>query len=149
MKGKKVQKNQKNTEDGITLIALIITVMVVAIIAGATLTTINIELLSNADNARERTILAELKEKVQFAIQAALTDAYNNGSRALSKSSLANPTIFGRMSDIEIEKMFSGMGYEVLFVTGEEVGPWNVKVDIFEATIDSSGKIENVDNTTD
>lgn len=136
MKGKKVQKNQKNTEDGITLIALIITVMVVAIIAGATLTTINIELLSNADNARERTILAELKEKVQFAIQAALTDAYNNGSRALSKSSLEN----------KLNKTFGEGKYSI---TGEEVGPWNVKVDIFEATIDSSGKIENVDNTTD
>ena len=34
---------------------------------------------------------------------------------------IANPTILGRMSDDDLEKMFSGMGYEVLFVNGEEM----------------------------
>jgi len=33
---------------------------------------------------------------------------------------IANPTIMGRMSDKELEEMFSGMGYEVLFVSGDE-----------------------------
>ena len=33
---------------------------------------------------------------------------------------IANPTIMGRMSDKELDEMFSGMGYEVLFVSGEE-----------------------------
>lgn len=34
---------------------------------------------------------------------------------------IANPTILGRMSDDDLEKMFSGMGYEVLFVNGSEM----------------------------
>jgi len=34
---------------------------------------------------------------------------------------IANPTILGRMSDDELKDMFSGMGYEVLFVSGEEM----------------------------
>jgi len=33
---------------------------------------------------------------------------------------IANPTIMGRMSDKELDEMFSGMGYDVLFVTGDE-----------------------------
>lgn len=33
---------------------------------------------------------------------------------------IANPTILGRMSDDDLEKMFEGMGYEVLFVEGHE-----------------------------
>ena len=33
---------------------------------------------------------------------------------------IANPTIMGRMSDKELDSMFNGMGYEVLFVSGEE-----------------------------
>lgn len=33
---------------------------------------------------------------------------------------IANPTIMGRMTDDELESMFSGMGYEVLFVSGSE-----------------------------
>ena len=34
---------------------------------------------------------------------------------------IANPTIFGRMSNDELYDMFSAMGYEVLFVCGKEV----------------------------
>ncbi len=34
---------------------------------------------------------------------------------------IANPTILGRMSDDELEKMFEAMGYEVLFVSGENL----------------------------
>ena len=33
---------------------------------------------------------------------------------------IANPTILGRMSDIELTNMFSGMGYEVLIVSGKD-----------------------------
>ena len=33
---------------------------------------------------------------------------------------IANPTIMGRMTDDELENMFEGMGYEVLFVSGNE-----------------------------
>ena len=33
---------------------------------------------------------------------------------------IANPTIMGRMSDKELDAMFSGMGYEVLFVSGND-----------------------------
>ena len=33
---------------------------------------------------------------------------------------IANPTILGRMSDDELESIFSGMGYEVLFVSGSD-----------------------------
>ena len=34
---------------------------------------------------------------------------------------IANPTFLGRMSDDELELMFTGMGYEVLFVNGNEM----------------------------
>jgi len=34
---------------------------------------------------------------------------------------IANPTILARMTDEELESMFSGMGYEVLFVNGKEM----------------------------
>ena len=33
---------------------------------------------------------------------------------------IANPTILGRMSDDDLESMFRGMGYEVLFVSGND-----------------------------
>ena len=33
---------------------------------------------------------------------------------------IANPTILGRMNDEDLENMFSGLGYEVLFVSGSD-----------------------------
>lgn len=37
----------------------------------------------------------------------------------LNEYKIANPTILGRMTNDELEQMFTGMGYEVLFVMGE------------------------------
>lgn len=34
---------------------------------------------------------------------------------------IANPTILGRMTNDNLEKMFTGMGYEVLFVCGDDI----------------------------
>ena len=35
---------------------------------------------------------------------------------------ISGPTIFGRMSDLELKSLFEGYGYEPLFVGGENIG---------------------------
>ena len=104
------------------------------IIAGVAISAIDGGVLHSADDAREQTNLADLKERTQFAIQAALTDAYNNGSRALSRSLLEN----------KLNKTFGEGNY---IITGEEAGPWEIKIDGLKAIINKNGKIENVNNT--
>ncbi len=71
---------------GITLIALVITIIVLLILAGVTIAALAGDngILSRATDAREQTDIAEEKEKVALAAQAALID--NNGREILQQN---------------------------------------------------------------
>ena len=74
-------KNQKNKNRGITLIALIITIIVLLILAGVALATLTGDsgILNNAENAKENTLEANAKEKVQIAIMEHKIGQYSEG----------------------------------------------------------------------
>ena len=63
--------NKGNTkEKGITLIALIVTIVILLILAGITISSLTqTGLFINANDAKERTIKAQLKEEIEMAIQ--------------------------------------------------------------------------------
>ena len=63
--------NKGNTkEKGITLIALIVTIVILLILAGITIASLTqTGLFINANDAKERTIKAQLKEEIEMAIQ--------------------------------------------------------------------------------
>ncbi len=80
----KMNKNIKRN-DGITLIALVITIIILLILAGVTIAALTGDngILGRATDAREQTDVAEEKEKVVLAAQAALID--NNGKEILEQ----------------------------------------------------------------
>ena len=74
-------KKQESTNKGITLIALVITIIVLLILAGVALATLTGDsgILNNAENAKENTNLANIKEKVQLAIMEHKVGQYSEG----------------------------------------------------------------------
>ncbi len=82
--GRNMKKDIHNIR-GITLIALVITIIVLLILAGVTIAALTGDngILSRATDAREQTDIAEEKEKVALAAQAALID--NNGREILQQ----------------------------------------------------------------
>ena len=83
--GINIKKNIHNIR-GITLIALVITITVLLILSGVTIAALAGDngILSRATDAREQTDIAEEKEKVVLAAQAALID--NNGREILQQN---------------------------------------------------------------
>ena len=75
-------------ENGITLIALVITIIVLLILAGVSIAMLTGEngILTQATNAKEETIEAEDKEKIQIAINEAQIS--NNGYQKLTEENL-------------------------------------------------------------
>ena len=73
---------------GITLIALVITIVVLLILAGISISTLtgNNGILTKSINAKEKTLDAEDKEKIQIAINEAQIS--NNGYQKLTEENL-------------------------------------------------------------
>ena len=77
----KKQTKFTEKENGITLIALVITIIVLLILAGVALATLTGDsgILSNAEKAKEDTLKANAKEKVQIAIMEHKIGKYSEG----------------------------------------------------------------------
>ena len=73
---------------GITLIALVITIVVLLILAGISISTLTGDngILTKSENAKEKTLDAEDKEKIQIAISEAQIS--NNGHQKLTEENL-------------------------------------------------------------
>ena len=82
---KTVRENSKKAKlkahSGITLIALVITIIVLLILAGVALATLTGDsgILNNAENAKDNTLEANAKEKVQIAIMEHKIGQYSEG----------------------------------------------------------------------
>ena len=113
-KEKKVPKKKKFKERGITLIALIITIIVLLILAGVALATLTGDsgILSNADKAKEETLLANSRDQVQLAVQEALI----KGNGTVTKENLVNA----------LNKIIGEGKYTI--TPDDEVGPWTITV---------------------
>ena len=125
----KKEKTKLKTHSGITLIALVITIIVLLILAGVALSALTGDsgILNNAESAKNKTNLANSKEQVQLAVQGALTEAYANGQRTLSRKDLKN----------ELDNVIGAEKYELS--TGN--APWTIKVGDYETEIYANGKI--------
>ena len=75
MKQKILNKNKIKKNNGITLIALVITIIVLLILAGVSIATLTGQngILSQAQNAKNRTQLSSEKEQIELAAQASMT----------------------------------------------------------------------------
>ena len=73
-----------NTNNGITLIALVITIIVLLILAGVTIATLMGDngILTKANDAKEQTEIAEVKERAQLDIASWVADKMQNGEDA-------------------------------------------------------------------
>ncbi len=72
------------TNNGITLIALVITIIVLLILAGVTIATLMGDngILTKANEAKEQTEIAEVKERAQLDIASWVADKMENGETA-------------------------------------------------------------------
>ena len=75
-KDKNIKVKTKNLNKGITLIALVITIIVLLILAGVSIATLTGDngILTRASEAREKTEIAEEKEKVELSATGALAE---------------------------------------------------------------------------
>lgn len=89
--------NKGNTkEKGITLIALIVTIVILLILAGITISSLTqTGLFINANDAKERTIKAQLKEEIEMAIQEIQMEEIAEG-RNVDLNSLCNGNSNGK-----------------------------------------------------
>ena len=121
---------------GITLIALVITIIVLLILAGVALSALTGDsgILNNAEGAKEKTNLANAKEQVALAAQAALTRGYAEGSRTITRNNLKT----------ELDNIVGVEGVDYTLSEGES--PWTVKVGKYETLVYATGKIEQNEN---
>ena len=78
----RVKNGRKNLkEGGVTLVALVITIIVLLILAGVALATLTGDsgILNNAESAKEQTLKANAKEKIQIAIMEHKIGQYAEG----------------------------------------------------------------------
>ena len=116
------EKFKKTKQKGITLIALVITIIVLLILAGVSIAMLTGDngILTQAQNAKEKTDIETEKEKVKIEVLGALD---NTGK--LQLNTLKN----------NIEENLQGE------IIGEEF-PITVKLNNFNFKIDSSGQVE-------
>ena len=115
------KKENFKKHSGITLIALVITIIVLLILAGVALATLTGDsgILNNAENAKENTTLANIREQVQLAVQSSLIHSLGSEiEEGNFQKELDN--VFGEgvasLSYDETEKMYTVTvkGYEVI-----------------------------------
>ena len=121
--------------NGITLIALVITIIVLLILAGVSIATLTGQngILTRATDSKERTEIAEEKEKVELSAQAALID--NDGKEVLEE-----------YLDPELENTFGEYKYSL--EEGENGGEQGFIVTITDTGrryfVSKNGKVEQM-----
>ena len=123
----KIMPTNKQTQkiNGITLIALVITIIVLLILAGVTIATLTGDngILTQASDAKIKTEIAEVKERVQTDILG--EQAGNNGE--LTKSKFIE--ILNRyFKDVPTEENFPEDLTTLTLETKEEYGSYNIKI---------------------
>ena len=118
-------KNNK----GITLIALVITIIVLLILAGVSIAMLTGEngILNQATDARDDTEAAEIREKVELAVQA-----------AYAAQLAANPTSTAELAATAVATQYNTDNSASISFTG--TGPWTATIDGYTVTLTRSGK---------
>ena len=85
-----LNKTLKNNEKAITLIALVITIIVLLILAGISIQMLTGDngILTRAGEAKERTGIAEIEEKIKISYNAALAEDLTTGNGKLQEDTL-------------------------------------------------------------
>ena len=118
---------QKNRQKGITLIALVITIVILLILAGISIAGLTqTGLFGKAQDAKETTIKAQLKEEIEMAIQEIQLEEIPKGKSATLES-LANGQLVAKLKEIT-----------AVLGTNEIIGEYKD----YDYTIDSNFKIE-------
>ena len=122
-----MKSKNKNTQKGITLVALIITIIILLILAGISISALTGSgLFGKAQDAKERTIKAQLKEEIEMAIQEIQLEEIPKG-KSVTLESLAKGQLLAKLTEITAE-----LG------TNEITGEYKD----YDYTIDSNFKIE-------
>ena len=118
-------KNNK----GITLIALVITIIVLLILAGVSIAMLTGEngILNQATDARDDTEAAEIREKVELAVQA-----------AYAAQLAADPTSTAELAATAVATQYNTDNSASISFTG--TGPWTATIDGYTVTLTRSGK---------
>ena len=122
MKGEK-GKNMRNK--GITLIALVITIIVLLILAAVSIATLTGEngILTRANDAKEQTEIAEVKERAQLDIANWIAERLENGEdTTLDDATIKNIIETANASstdkyykELQSDKIITPSGYEILY----------------------------------
>ena len=118
-------KNNKR----ITLIALVITIIVLLILAGVSIAMLTGEngILNQATDARDDTEAAEIREKVELAVQAAYA------------AQLADdPASTAELAATAVATQYNTDNSASISFTG--TGPWTATIDGYTVTLTRSGK---------
>ena len=118
-------KNNK----GITLIALVITIIVLLILAGVSIAMLTGEngILNQATDARDDTEAAEIREKVELAVQA-----------AYAAQLAADPASTAELAATAVATQYNTDNSASISFTG--TGPWTATIDGYTVTLTRSGK---------
>ena len=117
----------KKENKGITLVALVITIIILLILAAISIQALtNTGLFGKAEDAKEKTIKAQLKEEIEMAIQEIQVEEIPKGNN-VTLESLANGQLVSKLKDITAE-----LG------TNEITGEYKD----YDYTIDSNLKVE-------
>ena len=121
MKSKNLIKKEKSTNKGITLIALVITIIVLLILAGVSIATLTGDngLLSKAQEAKEQTEVAEVKDRAQLDILDWQADQLKDNNDATLNDDIVKGILDGKdyisgfnEEDLENIKVITENGYE-------------------------------------
>ena len=131
-------KNNK----GITLIALVITIIVLLILAGVSIAMLTGEngILTQATDARDDTDAAEVREKVEMAVQAAYA-----AQLAANPTSTAELTAEAVASQYDSDNGTTGTTFNS--VTSSDPAAWTATIDGCTVTLTRSGKTFTVTAT--
>ena len=114
---------------GITLIALVITIIVLLILAGVSIAMLTGEngILNQATDARDDTKAAEIREKVELAVQA-----------AYAAQLAADPTSTAELAATAVATQYNTDNSASISFSGS--GPWTATIDGYTVTLTRSNK---------
>ena len=122
---KNVQKRMKEktkTNKGITLIALVITIIVLLILAGVSIAMLTGEngILTQAQNAKNKTAEAEAQERADLEEQNALIDNLANGKSFVQPGVIVDSTFKNNYTDTNGDKATVPAGFTVSGIESEQ-----------------------------
>ena len=116
---------KRTKQNGITLIALVITIIVLLILAAVSIATLTGEngILTRANDAKEQTEIAEVKERAQLDIANWIAERLENGEdTTLDDATIKNIIEIANASstdkyykELQSDKIITPSGYEILY----------------------------------